>query len=77
MESAIADKVKQIIRTRCLKQGAIGTKAGYDCKAFSNMLNGRKIITDIDVLNIAKALEVEPNALYGIEPKSLDREEVG
>ena len=38
--------------------------AGYDCKAFSNMLNGRKIITDTDVLKIANALDVEVNALF-------------
>ena len=31
-----------------------------------HMLNGRKIITDVDVANIANALEVEPNELYGI-----------
>lgn len=37
---------------------------GYDCKAFSNKLNGRKIITDTDVLKIANALDVEVNALF-------------
>lgn len=65
-QSVIAEKVKQIINERCLRQGAIGEKAGYDEKKFSNMLNGRKIITDVDVANIANALGVEPNELYGI-----------
>ena len=55
---------------KCLKQGAIAKKADYDGKVFSNMLNGRKIITDLDVIRIANALEVEPNELYGIEKKT-------
>ena len=66
MKSAIAENVKKIIRKKCLKQGALAEKAGYDCKKFSNMLNGRKVITDIDVIKIANALEVAPNDLYGI-----------
>ena len=65
-KSIIAERVKRIIDERCLKQGAIGEKAGYDNKKFSNMLNGRKVITDVDVAKIANALEVEPNELYGI-----------
>ena len=67
MESAIAENVKQIIRDKCLKQGAVAAKAGYNYKAFSNMLNGRKVITDIDVVNITKALGVTPNDVFGIQ----------
>ena len=67
MNSAIAENVKQIIRDKCLKQGAVAAKAGYNYKAFSNMLNGRKVITDVDVAKIAKALGVEPNDLYAIQ----------
>ncbi len=65
-KSAIAKNVKSIIKDRCLSQGAIARKAGYDGKVFSNMLNGRKIITDSDVVNIATALEVDANTLFGI-----------
>ena len=67
MKSAIAGNVKEIIRGRCLKQGAVARRAGYDEKTFSNMLNNRKIVTDVDVVNIANALEVNPNVLFGIE----------
>lgn len=74
--SAIAENVKKIIKKGCLSQGAIGEKAGYDNKKFSNMLNGRKIITDADVANIANALEVEPNELYGIKNKNQEKEVV-
>lgn len=61
--------VRKIIKKKCLLQGAVGKRAGYNNKAFSNMLNGRKIITDVDVIKIANALEVEPNDLYGIAKK--------
>jgi len=58
MESVIAKNVKEIIKERGLKQSAVGKKAGYDYRVFSNMLNGRKIVTDVDVAKIANALEV-------------------
>ena len=53
-----------------LKQGAIAKKADYDGKFFSNLLTVIFIITDLDVIRIANALEVEPNELYGIEKKT-------
>lgn len=40
------------------------------------MLNGRKIVTDIDVANIANALSVEPNDLYRKPKKVKEKEEV-
>lgn len=66
-KSITAENIKRVIDEKCLSKGAIGRKAGYDIKKFSNMLNGRKIITDVDVIKIANALEVEPNELYGIK----------
>lgn len=75
MKSVIAENVKSIIRREKLKQGAVAERAGYDYKAFNNMLNGRKIITDVDVMNIANALAVKPNELYGLDMPA--KEEVG
>lgn len=65
-KSIVAQNVKMILKERCLSQGAIANKAGYDGKVFSNMMNNRKIITDVDVANIARALEVTPNKLFGV-----------
>lgn len=67
MNSIIAKNVKQIIERNGYKQCAVARKAGYDEKKFSNMLTGRKIITDTDITNIAIALEVTPNELFGIK----------
>ncbi|MCQ5145781.1 helix-turn-helix domain-containing protein [Enterocloster bolteae] len=64
MKSAIANNVKHIIDRKCFRQSAIAKKAGYDVRAFNNMLNGRKLITDVDVVNIANALEVTPGELF-------------
>ena len=66
LEISHSGKCKKIIREKCLKQSAIAKKAGYNIKTFNNMLNGRKIITDVDVINIATAIGAEPNELYGI-----------
>ena len=40
------------------------------------MLNGRKIIKAIDILVIARVLDVEPNDLYGISKKEETEVEV-
>lgn len=74
--SAVAGNIKRIIKEKCLSQGSIGKKAGYDIKKFSNMLNGRKIITDVDVLKISIALDVEPNILFGFEEEPEQKEVV-
>lgn len=70
MKSMIASNVRRIINENGLKQGAVAKRAGYDPKAFSNMLNGRKLVTDTDVINIAKALNASPNELFGISDQA-------
>ena len=66
MKSVIAGNVKNIIREKGYLQRSVAERAGYNPKTFNNMLNGRKVITDNDVKNIAIALDVEPNRLFGI-----------
>ena len=58
LKSATAENIKKIIRKKRLLKLAVAERAGYNYKTFSNMLNGRKIITDVDVMKIANALEV-------------------
>lgn len=73
MKSAIAENVKQIINTRGLKQYIVAEKAGYPMQTFNNMLNGRKVITDYDVVKIANALNVTPNELFQINQKLVSK----
>lgn len=69
MKSVIADNVKRIIRDKGLKQCVVAEWAGYHPKTFSNLLNGRKVITDLDVQKISRALNATPNQLFGILDK--------
>lgn len=64
MNSIVAPNVKEIIKEKCLKQSAVAKKAGYSEQQFSSMMNGRKIIKDIDILKIATALNVDVNQLF-------------
>ena len=64
MNDIVAPNVKRIIKDRCLKQSAVAKKARYSEQQFSAMMNGRKIIKDIDILRIATALSVEANELF-------------
>lgn len=64
MKSVIAENVKRIIKEKGLLQKAVAERSGYSVPTFNNMLNGRKIITDVDVSKIASTLQVEPNDLF-------------
>ena len=66
MKSIVASNIKRIISEKGYKQGAIGELAGYNVKSFNHMLNGRKLITDIDIPKICRVLSVTPNDLFGI-----------
>lgn len=62
----VANNIKKILDTQGIKQKALANRAGYDEKAFSNMLNGRRTIKAVDILKIANALSVEPNELFKV-----------
>lgn len=65
MKSEIAENIKIIIKEKGLLQKTVAREAGYTAKTFNNMLNHRKVIKDCDIVPIAKALKVDPNALFG------------
>lgn len=62
----VAENAKRIIKERGLKQNAVATKAGYTPKAFNNLVNGKKVMREIDIYRIATALEVAPNELFAV-----------
>lgn len=62
----VAENAKRIIKERGLKQNAVAIKAGYNPKTFNNLVNGKKTMREVDIFNIAKALEVAPNDLFVI-----------
>lgn len=64
MNDIVAPNVKRIIKQKCLKQSAVATKAGYTPNQFCSMMKGRKVIKDIDIMNIAIALGVDANELF-------------
>lgn len=64
IKSVVASNAKRIINERGYKQKAIAQIAGYDVKTFNNLLNGRKIMTDWDIIAISNTLGVTPNELF-------------
>lgn len=74
IQSATADNIKQIIAQRGLKQRVVAEKAGFSVQQFSALLNRRKVIKDVDVAAIAKALNVTPNDLFGNTVSAFSKE---
>lgn len=64
MNTPVIPNIRKIINERGLKQCAIAEKAGYSKQQFNAMLTGRKLITDVDILKIIIALDVDANALF-------------
>lgn len=64
MNNRVPDRIKQIIREKGLKQNAVAEWAGIGKQAFSEMLNGRRLIKLKDITPIANALGVTPNDLF-------------
>ena len=66
-KSIVAVNAKRIITELGYKQKTIAQKAGYNEKTFSNLLNGRKIMTDCDIVAISEALGITPNDLFAVQ----------
>lgn len=62
--SVAANNIKFIINEKGLKQCAVARKAGIPEKQFSAMLNGKKRILADHIPPIARALNVDENALF-------------
>lgn len=62
--SVVPAVVDKIIADRGLKKGAVARKAGIPEQAFSDMLNGRRLIRASDLLNISQALDCSLNDLF-------------
>lgn len=67
MYSQIVTNTRKIIEEKGMKISAVASRAGYSYKVFSNILTGRKQITDTVIVHLCRALEVTPNKLFGIE----------
>jgi len=63
---SFAKSVKEVMNQKGLKQKVVAEKAGFSEREFSAMLTNRRIIKVDEVMDIANALGVTPNELYGI-----------
>lgn len=60
----VASNIKKTIFLKGYKQRKVAEDAGFSVSDFNAMLNGRKIIKQIHIPFIAKALDVEVNDLF-------------
>ena len=68
--SIVANRVREIIKEKGLKQTAIAEKAGFSTQEFSDMLNGRRLMRAVDRASIISALRgvgVDANYLFMVD----------
>lgn len=68
--SIVANRVREIIKEKGLKQTAIAEKAGFSTQEFSDMLNGRRLMRAVDIASIISALRgvgVDSNYLFMVD----------
>lgn len=73
--SSVILGIKHSMVAQGMYQRTVAERAGFTEQQFSDMLNGRKTIKAEYLPAIAKALEVTPNDLFGIQgsqPSSAD-----
>ena len=68
MNSTVPAAIERIISDKGMKKCIVAARANMSEQAFSDILNGRRLIKANDIVNIAQALEVTPNELF--EPVS-------
>lgn len=69
--SVVANRVREIIKEKGLKQTALAEKAGFSAQEFSDMLNGRRLMRAVDIASIINALRgvgVDANYLFMVDP---------
>jgi len=59
----VSGNIIRVIDEKGLKQKHVAEKAGYTKQQFNSMLNGRKLIKPVDIVNIAATLNVDANEL--------------
>lgn len=65
--SIVANRVREIIKEKGLKQTAIAEKADFTAQEFNDMLNGRRLMRAVDIAAIISVLEpvgVDANELF-------------
>lgn len=72
--SVVANRVREIIKEKGLKQTALAEKAGFSAQEFSDMLNGRRLMRAVDIASIINALRgvgVDANYLFMVDPADI------
>lgn len=64
--NVLIQNIRNIISEKGYKQKAVAKRAGYNEQQFSNILNGRRTIEPLEILQIAEALDATPNDLFGV-----------
>lgn len=67
LNAAVPKAINRIIEDRGLKRCAVAERAGMSAQAFSDIMNGRRLIKVCDLIAVASALGVTPNDLFGID----------
>lgn len=64
MNAGVPEAIERIIKKKGMKKCAIASMANIEKNAFSEMLNGRRLIKLDDLLRISRALGVSPNDMF-------------
>lgn len=65
-EDTLISNIRKIINNKGIKQKSVAEKAGIPPALFYSITSGRKRVPAMAIPDIAKALDVTPNELFGI-----------
>ncbi len=62
----LISNVKSLIDDKGLKQGYVAKRCGFTPQEFSNIVNGRQLLRSEYIPDIAEAIGVTPNEIFGV-----------
>lgn len=57
--------IKMVIAEKGIKKQTVASAMHLTPQQFSDLLSGRRILRQTDVVNVCEALNITPNELYG------------
>ncbi|MGN0181452.1 MAG: helix-turn-helix domain-containing protein [Candidatus Ornithomonoglobus sp.] len=59
--------IKKVIFEKDLKKQAVAAAINLTPQQFSDLLSGRRLLRQEDIIPLCEALEISPNELYGFK----------
>lgn len=66
LNSSVPDNLKRILKRKGMKQSVFSKALGIPRQRITDIISGRRLVYPSEIMQMAKALDVSPNELFGM-----------